>query len=100
MRPVAAMSLALGLEAGPSGAGCGAESSSIRTLHQLIGGQLGIKNFLRALGAGDRQPTRIEQAELREHGSLIPVNMLVREFVAAEMHDHHERDLDMPSRRR
>ena len=42
------------------------------------------------LHADDRQAGRIEQAELHEHGRLVPVDVLVRELAVAEMNDDNQ----------
>jgi hypothetical protein len=35
----------------------------------------------------------VEEADLDEHRSLVPVKVLVRQLVALELHDDHERHL-------
>src|SRR5215831_6235539 len=42
-------------------------------------------------GPGNGQSTRIEEPDLSEHAGLIPVDMLVGDFVALEFHHDHMR---------
>src|ERR1700678_3415527 len=52
------------------------------------------------LGPRYRQSARVEQAELNQHRSLVPVNMLVYQLVALELDDGHRGDFHGPTGRR
>src|SRR5262249_54598058 len=84
----------------PAMASLSTASLSIGALHQAVRGQARINHFLCALGSGYRESRRVNQTELREHRRLIPVDVLVREFVAAKIHDHDEWNSDALARRR
>ena len=51
----------------------------------------------RALHSDDRQQCRREHAKLDEDRGLIPVQVLVRHFVAIELDDDQKRYLDPPA---
>src|SRR3546814_3168030 len=51
------------------------------------------------LGSDDRQRGLIDQPELRKHGGLIPVDMLMPTLVAAELHHGNQSNLDRKSTR-
>src|SRR3546814_4043252 len=52
------------------------------------------------LGADDRQRGLIDQPELRKHGGLIPVDMLMPKLVAAELHHGNQRNFNAFASRR
>src|SRR5215471_12989050 len=62
--------------------------------HQLIRRQLLIEQLARAFDARHRQAFGIEQPDLHEHGSLIPIDMLVIQLVAAKAHDSEHRPFE------
>src|ERR1041385_2137845 len=70
-----------------------ADGTDWSSLHQLIRRQLWIQNFLRRLDTSDRQNGRINLPKLRQHGRLVPIDVLVREFPVAEMDDNDQRNL-------
>ncbi|MDG2306611.1 MAG: hypothetical protein P8R42_18560 [Candidatus Binatia bacterium] len=54
---------------------------------------------LGAFASDDGQAVSREQSDLDEHGCLVPVDVLVGEFPAAEVHDDDSADLHLLSRR-
>src|SRR5437764_8201631 len=64
--------------------------TSVGTIHQCIRRQIGIEGLARTVNAGDRQGASIEQPELNQDGSLIPVNVLVGQFAFSEPNDRHQ----------
>src|SRR5580698_4341890 len=53
----------------------------LRRSHQCVAGQGNVKHFARGLGPSDGKAVGIEQTELNEHAGLIPVDVLMHEFV-------------------
>src|SRR5205809_4264063 len=74
-------------------------SASVGTAHQGVRRQTRIEGLARTLNAGDRQRARIEQPKLNQHGSLVPVNMLVGQFAFSESNDRHQWHFNSLSRR-
>ena len=68
------------------------------SLQYPVGWDRGVEQLLRLVGAADRIELRIQQPDLHQHRSLIPVDVLVVELVAAEIDDRDERDLDVFAR--
>ncbi len=69
------------------------------TDHQFIARLTLVDHLARGFRTGDRQAGRIEQADLNEDGSLVPVDMLMNQLVAFELDDADGWDLDYPSGR-
>ena len=60
----------------------------------------GFNTLRAALGTGHRQTGGVEQAGLRQHAGLIPIDVLMRDFVTLEADDNGNRHLDgFPGRR-
>src|SRR6266436_3749191 len=72
----------------------------VGTVNQRVGRQTRVKRLARTLNTHDRQDPGVEQAQLNQHGSLVPVNVLVGQFALAESNDGDERNLHPLSRRR
>src|SRR5207249_9568440 len=74
-------------------------SASVGTAHQGVRRQTRIEGLARTLNARDRQGAGIEQPKLNQHGSLVPVNMLVGQFAFSESNDRHQWHFNSLSRR-
>src|SRR5437016_12949468 len=64
--------------------------AAVGTAHQCIRGQTWIEGLARTVNASDWQGASIEQPELNQHGSLVPVNVLVGQFAFSEPNDRHQ----------
>src|SRR5438128_6605526 len=73
--------------------------ASVGAIHQCIRRQTGIEGLARTVNAGDRQGASIEQPELNQHGSLVPVNVFVGQFAFSESNDRHQWHFNSLSRR-
>src|SRR5262245_20932804 len=63
--------------------------------HKRVAWQGLIRHLSRFRHSGHRQVARIKQADLHKNGSLIPVDMLMRELAVTELHDCDKRHLDL-----
>ena len=70
-----------------------------RATDELVHRLGGVQDLRRGLAAADGKCS-IEEADLDEHRSLVPVQMLVRDLVALELHDDDEGQLHASSGRR
>src|ERR1700758_1560057 len=69
----------------------------LRRSHQCVAGQGNVKHFARGRGPSDGKAVGIEQTELNEHTGLVPVDVLMHEFVFLELHNRHCRNLHCAS---
>src|SRR5438094_10144279 len=79
---------------------CRPNLNSDLTLHQLVRRQAWVQYLLCTFNASDWKYFSVDETHLGQNQSLIPVDMLMRQFAIAEMHNHHQRNLDVLSRRR
>src|SRR2546430_867540 len=64
--------------------------ASVGTAHQCIRRQTRIEGLAGTVNAGNWQGASIEQPELNQDGSLVPVNVLVGQFAFSEPNDRHQ----------
>jgi hypothetical protein len=60
--------------------------------HEGVARQGRIDDFARCFGPRDGEPGWIEQAELNQHRSLIPIDVFVGEIPIAELNDRDQRN--------
>src|SRR5262249_27055299 len=63
--------------------------------HKRVAWQGLIRHLSRFRHSSHRQVAGIKQADLHKNGSLIPVDMLMRELAVTELHDCDKRHLDL-----
>src|SRR5262245_7314003 len=76
------------------------DGGGLGAVHQCVCAQGRVESFPRAFDAGDWKLAGIQQAELDQHGSLVPIDMFVGQLAFSETNDGRERDLNPLSRRR
>ena len=66
----------------------------IRRFHQCVARQRSVEHFACGLSAGYGKAIGIEKTQLNEHTGLIPVDVLMHEFVALKLHYGDRRNLN------
>ena len=62
--------------------------------------KLRVEDLSGAFGSDDGQRRIVQQPDLLQHASLVPIDVLVSEFAVAEMNNGHQCHFDAPVRRR